>query len=129
MDEDKKNLPQPDHDILIELRTEMRGMRTDMKTSSDDTKERLLLLGANKMEKEGFHQWEIAHITETGLREKAIWEAINGNAEEVKKLKISDARLSKQLTWAAGALAALSLIFTILGPLLTSFLAKVLKLN
>lgn len=28
----------PDHDLLIELRTEMRGMRDDMKGLRDDTK-------------------------------------------------------------------------------------------
>jgi hypothetical protein len=31
---------QSDHDVLIELRTEMRGMRADIKSLNDDTKSR-----------------------------------------------------------------------------------------
>lgn len=31
----EQNLNQNDHDVLIELRTEMRGMRSDIKTLSD----------------------------------------------------------------------------------------------
>lgn len=49
--------PQTDHDILIELRTEFRGMRDDVKKNGDDTKERLLLLGANKLEKDLFNTY------------------------------------------------------------------------
>lgn len=56
---DDVTLNQSDHDILIELRTEFRGMRDDVKKASDDTKERLLLLGANKLEKDAFNTFLI----------------------------------------------------------------------
>lgn len=57
MEPDSLHLPQTDHDILIELRTEFRGMRDEVKKASDDTKERLLLLGANKLEKDTFNEF------------------------------------------------------------------------
>jgi hypothetical protein len=40
----------PDHDIIIELRTEVKGMRADLKGFSDDTKERLIRVEENKLD-------------------------------------------------------------------------------
>lgn len=41
-----------DHDLLIELRTEMRGLRTDVKELRDGTSDRLTLLEHQKMDKD-----------------------------------------------------------------------------
>ena len=43
-----------DHDLLIELRTEMRGLREDFKSMADDTKERIVSLENNKLNKDTF---------------------------------------------------------------------------
>lgn len=49
----------PDHDVLIELRTEMRGMRGDLKSFSDDTRDRLARLEENKLDKAGFTDYQL----------------------------------------------------------------------
>jgi hypothetical protein len=41
-----------DHDLLIELRTEMRGMRNDLKELRDDSRDRIVTLEAQKIDKE-----------------------------------------------------------------------------
>jgi len=40
-----------DHDVLIELRTEMRGVRADIKDIKEDTAHRVSLLEDNKIDK------------------------------------------------------------------------------
>ena len=59
MNEDQKQLATSDHDLLIELRTEVRGMREDIKQFNDDTKERLGGLDARKLEKDEFGRFLI----------------------------------------------------------------------
>jgi hypothetical protein len=51
-DDNRENAP--DHDIIIELRTEVKGMRADLKSFSDDTKERLIRVEENKLDKQTF---------------------------------------------------------------------------
>lgn len=46
-----------DHDLLIELRTEMKGVRQDIKSFSDDTKERLAALEVQKLSKDDFNKF------------------------------------------------------------------------
>jgi len=48
-----------DHDLLIELRTEMKGMRADIKSFNDDTKERLAAVETRKVEKDDFQRFLI----------------------------------------------------------------------
>ena len=43
-----------DHDLLVELRVEMKGLRTDVKALTDDTKERLTRLEESKIDKDTF---------------------------------------------------------------------------
>lgn len=44
----------PDHDILIEIKTELKLFREESRSTNNDTKERLIKLGENKLEKETF---------------------------------------------------------------------------
>lgn len=44
----------PDHDLLIEIKTELKLFRDEARTTNDDTKERLIKLGENKVEKDAF---------------------------------------------------------------------------
>jgi hypothetical protein len=48
-----------DHDLLIELRTEMRGVRDDIKRFNDDTKLQLGALQGKKLEKDEFSRFLI----------------------------------------------------------------------
>jgi hypothetical protein len=61
-----------DHDLLIELRTEMKGMRADIKTFSDDTKERLASLEAKKVDKDEFSKFLISDGKESDDHERRI---------------------------------------------------------
>jgi len=70
-----------DHDLLIEMRTELRGLRTDVNNSSDDTKERLIKLGENKLEKDTFTTFLVEHSTfradhEMRMRRLELWGAM-----------------------------------------------------
>lgn len=55
---------QTDHDLLIELRTEMRGVREDIKDMKDNTSQRLNSL---EMEVESLKLWRSALIGAWGL--------------------------------------------------------------
>ena len=61
-----------DHDLLIELRTEMKGMRADIKTFSDDTKERLASLEAKKLDKDEFNKFLIDDTKHNDDHERRI---------------------------------------------------------
>lgn len=45
----------PDHDILIEIKTELKLFREESRSTNNDTKERLIKLGENKVEKDAFN--------------------------------------------------------------------------
>lgn len=45
-----------DRDLLVELRTEMRGVRSDMKNISDGNNSRLLLLEQGKLDRTEFNR-------------------------------------------------------------------------
>ncbi len=61
-----------DHDLLIELRTEMKGMRQDIKTFSDDTKERLATLETKKLDKDEFNKFLIDDTKKSDDHERRI---------------------------------------------------------
>lgn len=65
-----------DHDLLIELRTEMRGMRADIKDIKEGTTARLTALENNKMDKTDSDK--VSEDFETRLRfiERYVWGAI-----------------------------------------------------
>jgi hypothetical protein len=81
MDDNTPQLPQTDHDLLIELRVELKGMRQDVNKASDDTRERLLLLGTNKVEKDAFATYLQSDAVfkkdhETRMRRLELWGAL-----------------------------------------------------
>lgn len=61
-----------DHDLLIELRTELKGVRTDIKTFSDDTKERLAALEVKKLNKEDFTKFILEDTKDKDDKERRI---------------------------------------------------------
>ena len=76
-------IPSIDHDLLIELRTEMRGVRSDIQKLTDDTKERIVRLEESKVTKEDFsmHLREDGdshkdHETRIRFIERYMWAAI-----------------------------------------------------
>ena len=58
-DETRDTITSSDHDIIIEVRTELKGMRADLKNFSDDTKERLVRVEEGKLSKEEFGKFQI----------------------------------------------------------------------
>lgn len=60
MNEDQAMTPISDHDILIELRSEMRGLRGDLKTLNTTTASQIGGLQASKLDKDEFAQFRIA---------------------------------------------------------------------
>lgn len=134
------NQNQSDHDTLIKIETKLDLLTNEVKNGNDDTKERLTILGANKVEKEEFHQWQITHEKETQLREAALrksiedsfksaMDGIKTNIDDISVLKASDASQSKQLQYIAGGLVVFGILLSIVGPLVTGWLAKLLHLN
>lgn len=47
-----------DHDLLVELKTEMKGVRTDIKEIKDNSAERLNRLEDNKVDKKDFNDFK-----------------------------------------------------------------------
>lgn len=43
-----------DHDLIVEIKTELKLFREESRSTNDDTKERLIKLGENKVEKDAF---------------------------------------------------------------------------
>lgn len=139
-EDEKKQENMSDHDLLLRLDTKFDIFSSDVKKAADDTKERLSDLGNNKLEKEQFHQWQLDHAEKISLREQAIYKQIADNQKQVLdiladhtvqlgNLTASDAKQNNKMNYIAGALAALALLFSVVGPLITQFLAKLLKLN
>jgi hypothetical protein len=61
-----------DHDLLIELRTEMKGMRADIKSFNDDTKERLASLQEKKLDKDEFGKFILEDSKQNDDHERRI---------------------------------------------------------
>jgi hypothetical protein len=59
--EERQNTP--DHDLLIEIKTELKLFRDESRSINDDTKERLIKIGENKLEKETFNTFLTADTT------------------------------------------------------------------
>lgn len=69
----------PDHDLLVELRTEMKGLRGDVKDLADDTKDRLTRLEEKKVDKDAFNDHLIEakdHEKRIRFLEKGFWVAL-----------------------------------------------------
>lgn len=64
--------PSSDHDLLIELRTEMKGVRQDIKSFSDDTKERLAALEVQKLSKDEFNKFLIEDTKANDDKERRL---------------------------------------------------------
>jgi len=63
-----------DHDLLVELRTEMRGMRTDVREMKNGNERRLLKLEESKADKE-----EVARLVAEAEKEhEKLWGAVGG---------------------------------------------------
>ena len=73
---DQSNLTRDDRDLLIELRTEMKAVRTDIKDLKDNTAFRVSQLEQGKMDKSDAE--DTIKDFETRLRfvEKYVWGAI-----------------------------------------------------
>ncbi len=52
-DEPKTNFS-ADHDLIVEIKTELKLFREESRATSGDVKERLIKLGENKLEKDAF---------------------------------------------------------------------------
>lgn len=137
---EKKKENMSDHDLLLRLDTKFDIFSSDVKKAANDTSNRLTALGENKLEKEQFHVWEVAHAKETALREAAIvkqiedyhkeeMDLLRAHTSQIGDLQASDAKQNNKINYVAGAVAVLALLFSIVGPLITQFLAKLLKLN
>jgi hypothetical protein len=62
----------PDHDLLIEMRTELKGMREELKSFSNDTKERLIRVEERKMEKQDFADFFAEYKSERADKERRL---------------------------------------------------------
>lgn len=70
MNDDRPNTT--DHDLLIELRTEMKGVRSDIKEFNDDTKERLASLQEKKLDKDEFNKFFLDDVKQNDDHERRI---------------------------------------------------------
>lgn len=136
----EQNQSQSDHDTLIKIETKLDLLTAEVKIGNDDTKQRITILGENKVEKDEFHQWQITHERETQLREQALaqstqdsfrsaMDAARGNSEEIASLKESDAAQSRQLQYMAGGLVVFGIALSLVGPLVTAWLGRLLRIN
>ena len=128
-----------DHDLIIRLDTKLDILTREVKSGNDNTKEQLVALGNNKLEKDQFHAWEIAHSEQTSLREKALQKQIDDERNErisqakvfsdaIEELKASDQKLWNRQNYIAGGLAVITIIFTILGPVIAQAIIHAFKL-
>lgn len=81
--EELKNSFTSDHDLLIEIKTELKLFREESRSINNDTKERLVILGENKLEKEVFSTFLIGdgkiksdHESRLRFLERYAWLAI-----------------------------------------------------
>lgn len=125
----EENKIQSDHDTLIKIETKLDLLTQEVKNGNDDTKERIMLLGANKVEKDEFHAWQMAHDKETALREDALKNIDRENSEAIKALQDITSKQGKQMTYIGGALFAFGIILSVVGPVITSWLVKLFHLN
>lgn len=53
-DQNAQNFNSADHDLIVEIKTELRLFREESRNSNDYAKEQLIKLGENKLEKDAF---------------------------------------------------------------------------
>lgn len=108
-----------DHDLLIELRTEMRGLRIDLKALADGISTRVTNLENNKLDKIEADRETIRILNLTEIKAKEIF---NVKTEEDKdheiRLRIIEKNVTKIMTWGSVALLALAIIQFLVGKYL-----------
>jgi hypothetical protein len=75
---------QPDHDVLIELRSEMRGLRADFKDQATTVTANVSALQTGKMEKDDFNRFLIGYEKYKDDHERRLRDA------EAGKLSVRD---------------------------------------
>lgn len=94
-----------DHDLLIELRTEMRGLRSDLKTLSDGLSTRVTNLENQKQDK---IDAEKESIRICALAESKAKEIFSIKTDEDKdhevRLRIIESNVTKIMTWGSAAI-------------------------
>ena len=115
--EDKQNLN--DHDLLIELRTEMRGLRIDLKALADGISSRVTSLEQNKLDKVEADRETLRILNLTELKSRAIFEA---KTEEDKdheiRIRIIENNVTKIMTWGSVGLILVGLAQFLIGKYL-----------
>src|ERR1700735_1871690 len=82
--------PTNDHDLLIELRSEMRGWREDLKESANTTTAQISALQTGKLDKDDFNRFLIAYEKSKDDHERRIRDA------ETQKLSVIDFETEKE---------------------------------
>ena len=67
-----------DHDLIVEIKTELKLFREESRRDGNDTKERLIKLGENKVEKDAFNTFVATEVAfkldhETRMRRLEMW--------------------------------------------------------
>ena len=75
---DPENKISPDHDLIVEIKTELKLFREEARGNNSDTKERLIKLGENKVEKDAFNTFMATDSSfkqdhETRVRRLEMW--------------------------------------------------------
>lgn len=83
-----------DHDLIVEIKTELKLFREESRNTNNDTKERLIKLGENKLEKDAFA---------TFLQSDSIFK------------KDHEVRVRKVESWGQMAIGALFIIDALIG--------------
>lgn len=89
-DDQKSN----DHDLIVEIKTELKLFREESRNINNDTKERLIKLGENKLEKDSFSTF------------------LQGDATFKKD---HEARLRRLESWGWMAVGALTIVDALIG--------------
>lgn len=72
MNDDNAQLNTSDHDYIIEIRAELKGMRAELKGFSDDTKERLARVEEGKLGKDDFAKFIVDDTKRNDDHERRI---------------------------------------------------------
>lgn len=108
-----------DHDLLIELRTEMRGLRQDLKALSDGVSTRVTNLENTKLDKVDAKE-EFSRLA--ALAESKAKEIFNTKTDEDKdheaRLRTVETAVTRILTWGTVLLIILGVIEFLVGKFL-----------
>jgi hypothetical protein len=108
-----------DHDLLIELRTEMRGLRQDLKTLSDGVSTRVTNLENTKLDKVDAKE-EFKRMSD--LAEAKAREIFNTKTDEDKdhetRLRLVETNVTRIMTWGSVSLIILGIAQFLVGKFL-----------